>query len=366
MTGTVLEHVTVIDGTGAPPRVDMSVVLRGERIAGLHKTGTAPADLHATVIDASGKFLIPGLWDMHTHTMGASDMLPLYIANGVTGIREMWGLPHHHDWRGQIASGSVVGPRMVIASRIVDGPGSIFAQFSDEYIEAADEADGRDSVRRAVDDDADFVKVYSLLPRSAYFAIAEEARDRGIPFAGHVPDLVSLTEASDAGQHTCEHLMGVLTATSRREQEIREEQRSIAAGRTGGEDPWRAIQRSLALDRKAADAYDDSRAAMVFDVLARNGTWQVPTLSVLRIGALDERAHHDERLRYLPAGTLQRWQQSLAWFEPAPGQKAQAREFFERRVELVGAMKRAGVGDPGGDRLRQPVLFPGLQPARRA
>ncbi len=231
MTATVLEHVTVIDGTGSPPQPDMSVVIRGDRIAGLHKTGTIPADPDTTVLDAAGKFLVPGLWDMHVHTMGTSDSLPLYIANGVTGIREMWGLPHHHEWRRQIASGAMVGPRMAIASRIVDGPGSIFARFSNEYVEAADETDGRDAVRRAVDDDADFVKVYSFLPRSAYFAIAEEARDWAIPFAGHVPDLVSLTEASDAGQHTCEHLLGVLTATSRREHEIREEQRSIAAGR---------------------------------------------------------------------------------------------------------------------------------------
>ena len=149
----------------------------------------------ATVVDAAGKFLIPGLWDMHVHWY-IRDTLTLFTANGVTGIREMFGNSDLLRWREDIAKGSLIGPRMTVASPIIDGPQPVWPNS----IVARNEDEGRKAVRKVKQWGADFVKVYSLLPREAYFAIADEAKRQGISFAGHVPSSVSPAEASDAGQ----------------------------------------------------------------------------------------------------------------------------------------------------------------------
>src|SRR5262249_50080459 len=140
-------------------------------------------------------------------------------------IRQMWGMPMHHQWRKEQQSGTLAGPRMVIASPIVDGPNAIW-QGS---VSVATEAQARDAVNKARLDGADFIKIYTRLTRDAFFAIADETRRLGIPFAGHVPQAVTVAEASDAGQKSIEHLTGILMACSSREDELRKELASAAS-----------------------------------------------------------------------------------------------------------------------------------------
>lgn len=116
-------HVNVIDATGAPMKPDMTVIIRSGRIASVGKSRRVRVPRGAEIIDASGKFLIPGLWDMHAH-LGTDDFdkrghLALFVVNGVTGIRIMDGDPAFHQWRDEITAGALVGPRMVIASPIL-------------------------------------------------------------------------------------------------------------------------------------------------------------------------------------------------------------------------------------------------------
>ncbi|UCC99239.1 MAG: hypothetical protein JSW66_04995, partial [Phycisphaerales bacterium] len=185
-TALVFTHVTVIDATGAPAKPDMTVVIKGGRIAALGKTATLDVPEDAHVVDATGKFLIPGLWDMHIHPLGEKDYLALFTANGVTGVRVMRGESAHHKWRQEISAGKLIGPRMVISSPIVDGPESILPSTT----VVSNEAEGRHVVRNVKKEGTDLVKVFNDIPPDAYFAIADEAKKQGIPFAGHVPYLV--------------------------------------------------------------------------------------------------------------------------------------------------------------------------------
>src|ERR1041385_3396139 len=163
----VFTHATVIDVTGSTPRRDTTVVITGDRISAIGDNVSVPAD--AQVVDATGKFLIPGLWDMHVHWY-ARDTFTLFIANGVTGVRQMFGNSDLLRWRDQIAKGSLLGPRMVVASPIIDGPEPVWPNS----IAVRNEEEGRKAVRRVKQWGADFVKVYALLPRDAYFGIADE------------------------------------------------------------------------------------------------------------------------------------------------------------------------------------------------
>ncbi|MGH9873514.1 MAG: amidohydrolase family protein, partial [Pyrinomonadaceae bacterium] len=125
----VFTHVTVIDATGAEARPEMTVVITGDRITALGAARKVNIPRNAHVVDAAGKFFIPGLWDMHTHlavpvankAANKEIYLPLLIANGVTGVRDMFSeLETINQWRKEIAAGTLLGPSLVAAGEILD------------------------------------------------------------------------------------------------------------------------------------------------------------------------------------------------------------------------------------------------------
>jgi hypothetical protein len=349
----VFVQVTVIDSTGAPAEPEMTIVISANRITAIGKTGTIEVPDVAEVVDASGKFLIPGLWDMHVHWYD-KNYLPLFIANGVTGVRQMAGAPIHLAWRNELDKGTLLGPRMVLAGRIVDGPKPFWPNSI--AVETADQ--GRQAVRTTREEGFDFVKVYSLLPRDAYFAIATEARRQGFPFAGHLPYSISVAEASDAGQKSIEHLTGVLLGCSSREEKLRQEM--LEKYRLGEFNPGvfrRANQAML-------DSYDENKAQALFARFVRNGTWQVPTLTVIRaMASLDiEEFSNDPRLKYMPPPVRKQWNPVNDFRLKHVTKEAYAdkRLLLEKQLALVRAMQRAGVGILAGTDVLNPYCFPGF------
>lgn len=332
--------VTVVDTAGGPSRPGMTVVVEGDRISAIARDGQADLPSGAELVDGRGKFLIPGLWDMHVHWHD-SGYLPLFIANGVTGVRMMASDARHFEQRRQIGEKKLLGPRLVLAGAIVDGP----KPFWPGSIATSTEADGRDAVRRTQEQGFDYVKVYSLLQRDVFFAVADEARKRGIPFVGHVPEAVRVVEASVAGMKSIEHLTGMLLAVSGAESELRAE--------FAGSQPVPGV------GRRVLETYDARKAASLYATLKANGTWQVPTFTVLYSGAYANELSRDPRLRYMPARVRALWAASAAR-ERTPEQIATERRFFDRRLQLVGELHRAGVGLLAGSDVLNPYCFPGF------
>lgn len=350
----VLTHITVIDATGAPAKPDMTVVITGDRITKMGKTGKVQLPKDGQVIDASGKFLIPGLWDMHVHTVHAmfrDTFFALFLANGITGVRDMHspGAPFD-QWRNDITEGKVLGPRMVASQAIVDGPKPI--QYSS--LAASNEAEGRQAVISLKQRGADFIKVYDLLPRNAYFAIADEAKKQGLPFAGHVPNAVSAAEASDAGQKSIEHLSGMLLGCSSNEAELMKDGRSVPE-----------VARTFMT--RILNTYSEKKAAALFARLRKNKTWQCPTLTVLRARAFidDSDFTNDLRLRYIsPLLKATFWNKNQSNAYGAKGRTAEdianVRKLFQKELEFVGAMRRAGIELLAGTDAPNPYVFPGF------
>jgi imidazolonepropionase-like amidohydrolase len=354
----VFTNVTLIDATGAPAASNMSVVITGDRITEIGQTQRVSIPNGALVVDASGKFLIPGLWDMHIHWY-LKDYLSLFIANGVTGVRVMSGMPLHHWWRKEIENGTLLGPRMVIASAIVDGPNPVWPGS----ISVSDEAEARQAVRSARQNGADFIKIYSRLTKEAFFAIADESKKQRIAFAGHVPQSLTATEASEGGQKSMEHLTGILLGCSSREEELRKARQDTNARLLPGQrGPSPASTRSLT--RLMLETFNAETAAGLFARLKRNQTWQCPTLTVLRSTAyLDDPAlRSDPRLRYMPASVRNQWDpaRDLRFRERTAEDLELARLAFQKQVEIVGAMRRAGVEFVAGTDVLNPYCFPGF------
>lgn len=349
-TAVAITHVNLIDATGTPPQPDMTVIVRDQRIVAVGRSAALQVPADASVVDAHGKFLIPGLWDMHVHEV-FGDWLPrdekvvppLFVANGVTGVRDMGGdLPVLREWRARIAAGQMLGPRMYIAGPMLDGPVPRFPSSAP----VANAADGR----RWVDDlkagGVDFIKIQSLIPRDGYFAAAAEAKQVGLTFVGHVPDAVRASEASNAGQKSIEHFTGVFEGCSTIEEQL-------VNGHARGPGP-------------NVSTYDAARAQALIALMAKNRTWQVPTLVWERgqwlVDDIDK--SHDPLIRYAPASWKDHtWPMFVHDImesmdtDPLPVRK----RFFQMELEMTRAMFKAGVPFMAGTDTAAGVhVFPGF------
>jgi hypothetical protein len=172
--------------------------------------------------------------------------------------------------------------------------------------------------------------VYNSLPRDAYFAIAQESKRLGIPFAGHVPEAVSPAEASEAGQHSQEHLINILLACSTSEKELRA-QRIFTMNDPAISGLERMRQLGFPEPPGLFDTYDETKAAALFQTFVKNATWHTPTLALLRSFLVDK-----DRARSMP------YMQELSP-KASDGWMARIAALLDRYKKLVGDMHRAGV-----------------------
>ncbi len=218
----VLTHVTVIDVAAEVARADQTVVIEGPRIRAVGNATRVRPPRGAQIVDGRGKYIIPGLWDMHTHlgSMGRSALAQL-VANGVTGARDMGNaFETVRGWRDSIAAGTLLGPRIEMTGPIVENArwlsvvSRMILQQGDtegarklgDRIPVATEDDAVRAADRVADLGVAMLKVRTTPPRAAFFALLREARRRGLRVVGHPPSNdVTLIEASDSGQASFEH-----------------------------------------------------------------------------------------------------------------------------------------------------------------
>jgi imidazolonepropionase-like amidohydrolase len=284
-----LIHVTVIDVTGAPARPDMTVIVTGDRIVGIGRANAVRVPNNAQVFDATGKFLIPGLWDMHVHLGSYEDgkkELHHLLAYGITGVRDMASpIDDILRLRQETSDRRIVGPHLVVAGPILQAP--LPFRVPPLVRTVSDPNGAKNTVDELQGKGVDFIKIGDTLPRAVYLAIAEESTRRHVPFAGHLPVSVTASEASRYGQRSIEHFgsagfHGVLIACSTQEAELSAYvQAALAAAMTGGDSPDTKVLQADFTTR-LVESYDSRKAAALFSLFVKNGTWQVPTLVALR------------------------------------------------------------------------------------
>lgn len=318
-----IAHVTVIDGTDSTPRHDQTVIIRGTRIVSVTPSASVRVPAGARIVEARGKYLIPGLWDMHVHTavVRGRDVLPLYIANGVTGVRDMAGdWDTLTTWRRDIAQGRLVGPRIVASGPYLEG-----APIPIPHILARTPDEARGAVDSLVGMGVDFVKVHGRLTPETYYAIARRARERGIHFTGHVPRAVGAANASDSGQRSIEHLLTIPVDCTPAESVALRPRFTVqgALGRCSSED-----------------------LAPLYARFVRNGTWVTPTFTAqYEIAAWPERALPGDSLAHYLPDTLRRYVTAIFPMPDSipPGANEAGHAMLAKRMAQVAAMHRAGV-----------------------
>lgn len=347
-----ITHITVIDTVAGRELPDRTVIISDDRIADIASSKHSEPLSGARVVDGTGRYLIPGLWDMHVHGNNQpwfASVFPLYLANGVTGVREMFGPPDAKQFRAELASMHTQAPHVYLASPIVDGHPKVWPNSVE--VNSPDEA--RDFVRDQRRKGADFIKVYSRLRPKEYLAIVDESRKQHLPVAGHVPNQVSAWEAVSAKQASLEHLYGIAVACSTREAEL-----FAKIGES------KSSQERAGFILEAYRSYSEKKCRHLFSAMKRNGSWGVPRLSVYRAFAnlSDPQFRNDPRLRFYH-GDLLGWltgngDARLANWTPAD--RAREEETFESVKKMTGVMFRAGVPLLAGTDCGNPYTLPGF------
>jgi imidazolonepropionase-like amidohydrolase len=297
-----------------------TVVVSDGRIQAIGATAAMTLLADLTQIDGTGRYLMPGLAEMHAHVppnpddaQWTEDVLFLYVANGITFARSMLGAPHHLDLRAKAERGEIVSPRLLLS-----GP-----SFNGNSV-ATPEA-GRKMVAEQKAAGYDFLKIHPGLDRPRYDAIAAAANAAQIPFGGHVPDAVGIERALASGQRTIDHLDGMLALL-------------IPAGADTSDPGFFGF----GLAEKADERLIPETVRRKRD----SGVWLVPTESLIRHVMLpdpDNRLSAREEHRYVPRGMRESWVKSRSDLQSSPQYEAeQARRFVELRGKLIKALNDGG------------------------
>jgi imidazolonepropionase-like amidohydrolase len=303
---------------------NQTVIVTNGRIAALGPAGSAKVPAGATQVEGRGKFLMPGLAEMHGHVPPPTapkelteNVLFLYAASGVTTVRGMQGAPGQLELRERAKSGELIAPTLYLA-----GP-----PFSGNAVKTPEDASAR--VRQQKSEGWDLLKVLTGLSIESYDAMARTAKEAGIPFAGHVPAAVGIVHALDMGQQTIDHIDGYA-------EHLDGETKPVAAA---------AVQDLVARTKKA-------------------GAWIVPTLVVwetLRGPVTLESRTGLAELKYLPRDQVTQWTGALQKRLTNPQfNSAQAKLYIDNRMQLLRALHAGGVGILLGSDAPQQFNVPGF------
>ena len=330
---TAFVGVTVIDVAAGEPAPGRTVVVDDGRIVHVGPAAGATLADDVNVIDGTGRYLLPGLTDMHAHVFTEDSLLP-YLANGVTTIRNMWGGPMALEMKAAVAAGRVPGPRIVTAGQLLDGAPKIWAGST----EVADAAEAAALVAQQAADGYDFVKVYSRLSPEVLDAILAAGAEHGIAVAGHVPQDVPLLHAVRGGMRTAEHFTGMLAAVLA---DPALPNPDLASFDPRNNELIKALGRG---DLDPAALVDPDRVAQLGADLAGQDFWLVPTIDVMKNFTSIPRPAHPDAFEYLtPADrAIMRMLESAGSAMIDPELQAGETVLFHVRADVLPALHRAG------------------------
>ncbi|GAA4386004.1 amidohydrolase family protein [Hymenobacter koreensis] len=339
----VIAHANVVDVETGRLLPDQTVCIRQGRIERISKSAATPPPATRT-IDAQGRYLMPGLWDMHVHFRGGDsltnanrNLLPLYLAHGITTVRDAGGdlTPAVYRWRQQMEAGQLAGPRIFTSGPKLDGPKAFWAGSLEIETPA--------QIERALDSlqklRVDYVKLYeSTISRDAFLNAIAAAEKRGLTTTGHMPYTATLREASERGLDATEHLYYLLKACSAREDSIT----TAVRNSLGTSKPLGLFAVLPAVLR----TYDPAVAQETFRLLAKRRTAVVPTLFIQKLlTELPETDHsRDTMLAYIAPGIQTTYARRIASARAqSPATRAFNKQLGAKFMTLIPVLQAAGV-----------------------
>lgn len=339
----LITNVNIVDVNTETIIANQNVGIRNGLIVSIYSDTKNVSD-STVIVNGTGKYLIPGLWDMHVHSIGnVSTLNILYLRYGVTGVRDMWGAltDMYSGVSDEIPLVVETQPTMFKSYSMLDGENP--THEGAKVITTADQA--KTAVAEHLDKKTDFVKIYSKLSREAYYAIAYECRKNNIPFAGHVPNAITIWEAIEAGQTSSEHLYQVMEACLKNPDSLPELQ-----------DPeferWGDKRYKIVFDN-----YDKSKEDSLFKTIAKSKLAITPTLLINKVYMdYDSTLSRKEMHPLLEKWLIDIWDERRNKFSDTKLSK----KMFEYQLSLMGSMQKAGVLLLAGTDALEVEMIPGI------
>lgn len=327
------ENVTVIPMDRERTLPNHTVIVRKGVIAEIGEAGKIKAPKDAIRIDGKGKFLIPGLADMHVHLFSddsfpkkfGPDELAISLANGVTTVRLMCGTPEHLDYREKIKSGKQFGPDLWVASPQLTG-----RKTANSFVVTTPE-EARAAVIESKGKGYDFIKLTEAITREVYDAVTVEAKKQKIRVVGHVDLRVGAPHAIASGQQI-EHLDAYLESVLTDDSPIKT---SLSGGGMFRRDNWRYVE-----------YIDDAKIVKIAQDTAKAGVYSTPTLNfwqvTFAVGASDDEIRARPDFRFVPEAMVKPWFDAGHRIWANPPSEEQRKKFVRARNMLVREIRKAG------------------------
>lgn len=364
-----IENISTIDPENGL-KENQTVIIKAGKIHKIAHSNELKLAKNNIIIDGTGKFLIPGLWDAHVHFAYNKDLAPsmfdLFLSYGITSVRDTGGeIDFVKKWKERAMANPTDAPRVMIAGPLLDGMPNIYDGSSPSRPPLSVGLNSVESVTRQVHEldslGVDFLKAYEMLTPEQFAKVTQLAKEKGLKVTGHVPLSMDVIGASNAGLNSMEHMRNLeLSCASNAEELLEQRRQFLAAGRsdTGGilRSRIHQAQREIAIQN-----YDENKANEVLKVLAQNQTWQIPTL-VLITGFTERpfaKPEWRESFKYLPESIEKQWEtgiKAIKDVEVTPFHK----EYSEWLFNMVGKIHQADIDIMAGTDC--PIFF--LTPGR--
>ena len=369
-----VHNVNIVDVKTGDLWENMTLIIREDKIDTIGRSFDFDLSGSNNWVDGTGKYLIPGLWDMHAHLFNEANIrnvdYPLFIANGITGIRVMAAdcfnppcedpnmtIAQHRRLQREIQEEQLMGPKSILASYYINGA----LTGESTVLQPRTEAHGRELARLLKKRDVDFIKIYDELMPEAYYGITDEAKKLGLDFAGHVPLTLTSSYVSEAGQKSIEHccdLVQFLECSKIAEEMHR---KIVELFRSQQADfGYTQVEGINKLTLEMVQAFDSLKCKRIYDIYIKNDTWVVPTLRLFEVYYPDAKDWKDApHIKYMPK---QEYDYFKDEYEPA------MRRFWgpfnpeieKKRRKIIVDMHHAGVGILAGSDVGEVGLVPGF------
>ncbi|MEL6673208.1 MAG: amidohydrolase family protein [Bacteroidota bacterium] len=365
----VIDHVNTIDAVQGLAQ-DMTVVIRGNEIVAYGKSGTVEIPSWAKVVDGQGKYLIPGLWDAHVHLTFDADISPamyrLFLANGITSVRDTGGLIHLvAPMKAEAEANPTHTPRVKMAGPLIDGPPRVYdgsTPFRPEIsVGVNDEAGARAMVDYLDSMGVDLIKAYEMLSPELFRAVVDQASKHGLPVTGHIPLSMDVISASSTGLASMEHMRNVEMSCVDHPADWLERRRHMLAA--GANQAGGVLRSSLHQAQRydALQVQDSMNTQAVLQALKENNTWQCPTLTIVaaRENQVYARPEWRENYQHLPPKVKDAWTENstrMAEQQTDPN----ALSYAEWGYNMVNKMNQAEIGIMAGTDCPIFFLTPGF------
>ncbi|MCB0600866.1 MAG: amidohydrolase family protein [Saprospiraceae bacterium] len=337
-----LQHIDVLDPeTGI--KKDQTVVIQNGKILRVADSKLLPLSSDNIIIDGTGKYLIPGLWDAHVHFAFMEDLAPsmfdLFLAYGITSVRDTGGkLSFVQQWRNLSRAKPTEAPRVMIAGPLIDGIPNVYDGSDPDHpplsVGMHSVAEVHEEVQQLIDAGVDFLKAYEMLTPEEFYEITRMAQAHNLKVTGHVPLSMDVITASNAGLNSMEHLRNLELSCASNSDSLLNARRSMLTD--GIHDPGGELRSRIhnAERENAINHYDEHRADSILQVLYKNQTWQIPTLNLASGNILQPfmLPDYQESFAYLPDTIAIEWMSEIEHFkdyQPTEFQKRYTQWFLD-------------------------------------